>query len=247
MSDRGHFYPTQFAKYAECVTHERSIQPHIIRKQTALLSDSISLSQQRGWDKFIPFCLFAYRAAVQECTKETPFYLLYCHDPRLPIDAEVLARVRPYSDAEEYSQDVTRRLNLAWKYAGENIEASQARQAIAYNRLIGNVHFTPGDIVLLFNPQLPRGHTKMLAHLWTGPFTIVDIDNNNAHLQPTGDLKARPQRVHVNRLKPPSYQNRWPATQARGCLNKVATATTAARQWNCKKGVTEPATLRDPW
>jgi hypothetical protein len=36
------------------------------------------------WDKQLPYLLFAYRSVVQESTKESPFFLLYGRDPRLP-------------------------------------------------------------------------------------------------------------------------------------------------------------------
>ena len=38
----------------------------------------------RDWDSHLPFVLFAYRASIQESVRESPFYLLYGQDPRLP-------------------------------------------------------------------------------------------------------------------------------------------------------------------
>ena len=38
----------------------------------------------RDWNANLPFVLFAYRASLQELTKELPFYLLYGCGPRLP-------------------------------------------------------------------------------------------------------------------------------------------------------------------
>ena len=38
----------------------------------------------RDWDQNLPYVLFAYRASEQQFTHESPFYLLYGHDPRLP-------------------------------------------------------------------------------------------------------------------------------------------------------------------
>ncbi len=43
-------------------------------------------SHHTDWDLWIPYCLFSYRTAVQESTKETPFYLLYNRDARQPND-----------------------------------------------------------------------------------------------------------------------------------------------------------------
>ena len=38
----------------------------------------------KDWDSHLPFVLFAYRASIQESVRESPFYLLYGRDPRLP-------------------------------------------------------------------------------------------------------------------------------------------------------------------
>lgn len=42
--------------------------------------------QERSWDDYLPYLLFAYCSSVQESTKEIPFYLLYGRDPRLPTE-----------------------------------------------------------------------------------------------------------------------------------------------------------------
>ena len=40
----------------------------------------------RDWDAHLPYLLFAYRVSVQESTKESPFFLLYGRDPRIPTE-----------------------------------------------------------------------------------------------------------------------------------------------------------------
>ena len=40
---------------------------------------------QIGWDEFLPAILFAYRTSPQATTGDSPFYLLYGREPRLPI------------------------------------------------------------------------------------------------------------------------------------------------------------------
>lgn len=42
---------------------------------TMMLSMYVS-GHQRDWDTFIPYILFAYRTAIHESTKESPFYLM---------------------------------------------------------------------------------------------------------------------------------------------------------------------------
>ena len=45
---------------------------------------------QKDWDKHLQLILFAYRVSFNTTTGESPFYLLYSPEPRLPIDAKLI-------------------------------------------------------------------------------------------------------------------------------------------------------------
>ena len=70
--------------------------PHIdglVERFHRTLTDMLAKRVQRSgkdWDEQLPYVLFAYRSSVQMSTQESPFYLLYGRDSRLPA-AEVLA------------------------------------------------------------------------------------------------------------------------------------------------------------
>ena len=51
----------------------------------------------KDWDMFIPYVLFAYRTSLQESTQETPFFLVYGRDARLPIDVALTEPTRTYT------------------------------------------------------------------------------------------------------------------------------------------------------
>ena len=53
------------------------------------LSQYVSASHD-DWDHHIPVALFAYRTSPNEITGESPFMLLYGHNPRLPCDVSLL-------------------------------------------------------------------------------------------------------------------------------------------------------------
>ena len=77
---------------------------------------------QRDWDRFIPFALFAYRTAIQESTKETPFYLIYGRDPCLPLDVLPSAPISKYASVDDYKQEVIKRTQEARYLAQQCIE-----------------------------------------------------------------------------------------------------------------------------
>ena len=154
---------------------------------------------QRDWDRFIPFALFAYRTAVQDSTKETPFYLIYGRDPCLPLDVVLSAPISKYVSADDYKQEVIRRTQEARYVAQQSIERAQFNQAANYDKNAKEVEFNAGDRIWLYTPQVKPGLTSKLAHLWNGPYRII------RKLSPVNvEIEEGPRRktiVHVNRCK----------------------------------------------
>ncbi len=64
-------------------------------------------TRQHDWDDHLPPLLFAYRSVVQESTKESPLFLLYGRDPRIP-SSTVLSQTRSvYSiDTADYRTEL---------------------------------------------------------------------------------------------------------------------------------------------
>ena len=60
------------------------------------LTDILANSTERGgkdWNRQLPYVLFAYRASKQRSTGESPFFLLYGHDPCLMTEEALNAPV----------------------------------------------------------------------------------------------------------------------------------------------------------
>lgn len=60
----------------------------LVEKFNSTIQSMIAKSSEttHKWDRQLPYLLFAYRSVVQETTKESPFFLLYGRDPRLPSE-----------------------------------------------------------------------------------------------------------------------------------------------------------------
>ncbi|KAK3083060.1 hypothetical protein FSP39_012834 [Pinctada imbricata] len=82
------------------------------------------------WDKKLPSMLFAYRTAVHDSTKKSPFFLVYGRQARLPIDLDLPSEL----DANESPEDVLKRrcdafidLNCTREEAAANIRKAQKK------------------------------------------------------------------------------------------------------------------------
>ena len=87
--------------------------------------------QARDWDEHLPYLLFAYRSMVQESTRESPFFLLYGRDPRVPTETGLSADLQAYPvDIEDYRSEMVTKLTSAWATAKEHIKGAQDTQKV---------------------------------------------------------------------------------------------------------------------
>ena len=61
----------------------------------AMISKCCEMAEH-DWDEHLQTLLFAYRSSVQGSTKESPFFLLYGRDLRLPTETALSETVSPY-------------------------------------------------------------------------------------------------------------------------------------------------------
>ena len=75
------------------------------RTLTEMLAKKVERNGQ-DWDTHLPFVLFAYRASMQDSTRESPFLLLYGRDPRLPSELLNSPVDRHQMDLDTYNGEV---------------------------------------------------------------------------------------------------------------------------------------------
>ena len=98
--------------------------------------------------------LFAYRASLQESTGESPFYLLYGGDPRLPTTLGLDSLQQSEVDLDTYKGEIAIKFSEAWELAKENIKNTQQRQKKQYDCKARLPKFKVGDRVLSIRQQL---------------------------------------------------------------------------------------------
>ena len=85
----------------------------------------------RDWDVQLPYVLFDYRASMQESTRESPFFLLYGRDPRLPTEVALSPSPKDQNvDVDDFKAELVTGLSTAWEAAHRNVEQAQQRSIL---------------------------------------------------------------------------------------------------------------------
>ncbi len=179
----------------------------MVEKMNQTLAKTISMyinSTHKDWDTFLSFALFSFRTSVHESTGETPFFLLYGRDCRLPVESALNQVPSRYIvDISDYKVEVVQNLSFAWSQAREHIQAAQSKQKRAYDRSASkNVSFRIGERVWIFVPAVTPGRTKKFTRRWRGPYRILATNLPIVQVKPCEKPDSQAFWVHVNCLKP---------------------------------------------
>jgi hypothetical protein len=159
------------------------------------------------WDEYLPYITFAYNTSKQGSLRETPFYLLYGHDPMGPDDSPVRHRYRYPLEIEDPFEERWRR---AKELAIRCLQDAQTTQKTYYDRQVREEAINVGDWVLLREMRAAR---KKFEPRWLGPFKVIrKISDVNYAIQRSTSIEGdelpinsrRPltgEVVHKNRLK----------------------------------------------
>ena len=96
------------------------------RTVTNMLAKFVSPGETE-WDEHLPYILFAYCSAQQASTGESPFFLLYGHEPRLPSELVL----HPSTDTrwivqlDHYKSIMVREVGNVWKLSQAEVTRAQ--------------------------------------------------------------------------------------------------------------------------
>ena len=154
------------------------------------------------WDVKLPYLLFAYRSSAQESTKESPFYLVYGRDPRIPTSTVLSQSRSVYAvDIDDYKSEFATNLSEAWKLARSNIEQAQTRQKKQYDKRAREVDLREGDRVMVYMPAAVQGKDHKLARPYHGPYRVLTVTPTNAEVCLISDPTASSIFVALSRVR----------------------------------------------
>ncbi len=153
------------------------------------------------WDEHLPQLLFAYRTKPHESTGESPFFLLFGRDARIPCDAVLVLKRSPYRvDIDDCKSELAEGLAEAWETAKANIGRAQRRQKLCYDRRATQRKYATGDRVMVLMPHEQTGKICKLAHPYFGPYRVVEVYPNGVSVRPVDCPSKSAIRVNQDRV-----------------------------------------------
>ena len=191
---------------------------------------------QRDWDKYLPYIMHAYRAAPQESTGETPFFLMFGRPSRSPLDLWLEPTRLDFPDA---AQEVGRtkpqavvRMHTAFQTVQTRLQEAHERQKKHHDKVSKERNFQVGDEVLLLDERVVEGQTKKLHPPWKPGYRVIEVVGPLNYKIEHPSRRGRILRVHVNRLKAQQPEYVWPEPPAPGFeSNQPSSAGQRARRW----------------
>ena len=161
------------------------------------------------WDEHLPLLMLGYRSQVHKSLGFSPFFLMFGHEPRLPIDVEIDAPCSAKSTSEtSYVDKLCAGLRTSYREAIRMSHNSNSKNKRLYEKRLNTFSYQVGDRVSLFKNVPKRGEYYKFVRPWK-PAVIVSIHgelNYSVRLEDTGKIL----RAHHNRLKSRQYSEPAP-------------------------------------
>ena len=113
---------------------------------------TLTPEQKKDWKTYVPVMVHAYNCTRNAATGYSPYYLLFCREPRLPIDVEFgLKRgnqqVPPSKST--YVTQLRKRLRFSHKKTKQVASRQHARHKGLYDKRWKGAELDIGDLVLV--------------------------------------------------------------------------------------------------
>ena len=150
------------------------------------------------WEALLPVLQLSYNCHVHKSTLESPFYLTYGMDPRLPYFD--LAHPQPIYKSDQVT-DTFQNFSAMHKLVHQNQWDAKKIREDYFNIKTKERSFDIGDRVIFYNPAVPRGANPKFFKNWSGPFYVIKkISPLNYVIQRSPRSKTLS--CHIEKLKP---------------------------------------------
>lgn len=118
-------------------------------------------SRKRDWSSCLPHVLYAYNTTPHQATGESPFFLMFGQEPRLPVDF-LLGRVQEpvAGSVHDWIQEHQARLQVAFQGARDRLRVAAERRKSHHDQRVQHAPLKVGQLVWL-RDFTPRGRHKI--------------------------------------------------------------------------------------
>ena len=107
--------------------------------------DMHSAIDQSNWASLLPFVQLAHNSSCSVSMHETPFFLMFERQPRLPVHTFLgVPNLGRTADTEEFAQNTRDNVRIAFKLARRNLIERADKQAGNNSKLKPYLVFQPG-------------------------------------------------------------------------------------------------------
>lgn len=145
------------------------------------LLGTLSDKKKEHWRKYVRPLVHAYNCTRNDSTGESPFFLMFGRQPRLPIDLCFGINPKGHNSKThtQYVCELKRRLRYAYQLAIQNSEKRQLMNKARWDKKVTAAAVDVGDRVLVKNVNIRRKHK--IADRWEATVYVV-IKQPNAEI-----------------------------------------------------------------
>ena len=129
---------------------------------------------QNDWAEALPFIQLAHNIYFSSTMHETPFFLMFGCQARLPVDIIIgIPHVGRSTSTEEFLHSTRENLQIAFELPRRNLSERINKQKANNSKLPPIPDLTPRQKVLVYEPhQGTDGPNPKLIQPWRGPYII---------------------------------------------------------------------------
>jgi hypothetical protein len=194
LSDNGpQFVSNLFNEFCRLMAIQRKLtanyhpQTNMTERVNRTLKPLIAIFAQEhphSWDKEVQKLALAIRTSVNETTGETPAFLMFGRDPKIPLDLIIGDPIQgpPPTNVEQeqiqnYRTHLINNLRVAFNIAREHSEVEKLSQKMKYDKHTTQREFAVGDLVWVATTAAQIGGSSTrskLQPIYQGPCRIME-------------------------------------------------------------------------
>jgi transposase InsO family protein len=154
---------------------------------------------QRDWQDRLPMIVAAYNAAHHETIGHSPYYLVFGHEYRIPLDLVLaIGGTEKEEDRHEYADQLRERIQDAYRLVNEKLKTTTERMKRRYDVKVKPIQFEIGQLALYYCPRKQVGKNQKWRRLQRLCIIVKKL-NDVLYCVKLGP-RAESTVVHVDRL-----------------------------------------------